>query len=185
MTKTEKKDIIKIDDLSFIKYIKASEIDSHIQTLASAITRDYHDKNPLFLAVLNGAFVFASDLVRKFDFICEISFARIKSYQGTQSTGNADIYLPHGLQIKDRHIILVEDIIDTGNTVAALLPILEKYEPKSISLAALLVKPEAHKHNINIDYPGIVIPNKFVVGYGLDYNEKGRNLPDLYQLYQP
>jgi hypoxanthine phosphoribosyltransferase len=178
------KEIIEVGDLSFIKYINARTIEEKVQEIADSIREDFHEKYPMFLVVMNGAFIYAADLIRKLDFPCELNFVRIKSYHGTESTGKIDIYMPPNLELKDRHIIIVEDIIDTGNTMAMFKPELETMGPASISLTSILVKPEAHKHDIVTDYPGFIIPNKFVVGYGLDYDGMGRNLKDLYQLYQ-
>ncbi len=179
------KDIVQIGDLSFKKYVSSSDIERKVQEIADAIREDFHEKYPMFLVVMNGAFIFAADLIRKLDFPCELNFVRIKSYHGTESSGKIDIYMPPNIDLKDRHLIIVEDIIDTGNTMAAFIPELKKYEPASIRLASILVKPDALKHDITTDYPGFIIPNKFVVGYGLDYDGMGRNLKDLYQLHQP
>ena len=177
------KEIVTINELSLIKYISAEEIEAKVQEIADSIREDFHEKYPMFLVVMNGAFIYAADLIRKLDFPCELNFVRIKSYHGTESTGEIDIYMPPNLDLKDRHIIVVEDIIDTGNTMAAFIPILQSHFPASVSLSSILVKPEAHKHDIVTQYPGFVIPDKFVVGYGLDYDGMGRNLKDLYQLY--
>ncbi len=181
-TKTEQ-DTVEVGDLTFVKYIEADALEEKVQEIADSIREDFHEKYPMFLVVMNGAFIYAADLIRKLDFPCELNFVRIKSYQGTESSGKIDIYMPPNIELKDRHLILVEDIIDTGNTMAAFIPELEKYAPASIQLTSILVKPEAHKHDIITKYPGFIIPNKFVVGYGLDYNGMGRNLKDLYQLY--
>ncbi len=175
---------VQIDELSFVKYIDASDIDVKIDEIADAIREDYHDKFPMFLVIMNGAFIYAADLLRKLNFPCELNFIRIKSYHGTSTTGKVDIYMPPNISFKDRHIIILEDIVDTGNTMAAFLPELEKSEPASIALSAILIKPEAHLHALEVKYPGFTIPNKFVVGYGLDYNGKGRNLKDIYQLLE-
>jgi hypoxanthine phosphoribosyltransferase len=177
-------DIIQVGDLQFAKYIDADTIESKVQEIADSIREDYHEKYPMFLVVMNGAFIYAADLIRKLDFPCELNFVRIKSYHGTESTGKIDIFMPPNIELKDRHLIIVEDIIDTGNTMAAFIPELQKFGPSSIRLSSILIKPEAHKHEIVTDYPGFVIPNKFVVGYGLDYDGMGRNLKDLYQLHQ-
>jgi hypoxanthine phosphoribosyltransferase len=177
-------DIIEVGNLKFAKYIDANTIETKVQEIADSIREDYHEKYPMFLVVMNGAFIYAADLIRKLDFPCELNFVRIKSYHGTESTGKIDIYMPPNIDLKDRHLIIVEDIIDTGNTMAAFIPELERYNPKSIKLTSVLIKPEAHKHDIVTDYPGFMIPNKFVVGYGLDYDGMGRNLKDLYQLHQ-
>lgn len=178
------KEIIEVGNLNFVKYIDDKTIEAKVQEIADSIREDYHEKYPMFLVVMNGAFIYAADLIRKLDFPCELNFVRIKSYHGTESSGNIDIYMPPNIDLKDRHLIIVEDIIDTGNTMAAFIPELKAYNPASIKLTSILIKPEAHKHDITTDYPGFIIPNKFVVGYGLDYDGMGRNLKDLYQLYQ-
>ncbi|MCO6464143.1 MAG: hypoxanthine phosphoribosyltransferase [Saprospiraceae bacterium] len=179
------KDLIQVGDLTFIKYIDAQDIGDKTAEIGDSIREDFHDKFPMLLVILNGAFMYAADLIRELNFPCEIYFIDIKSYEGTESTGTVKINMPSDIHIKGRHIIIVEDIIDTGNTIAALLPELQNMEPASIHLSAILVKPEAHKHDLKIDYPGFIIPKKFVVGYGLDYNGMGRNLKDIYQLYEP
>lgn len=174
--------LVHIDDLTFVKYIDVQAIDAKISEIADGIREDYHDKFPMFLVVMNGAFIYAADLIRKLDFPCELNFIRIKSYRGTESTGKVDIFMPPNIDFKDRYVIIVEDIIDTGNTMTAFMPELKRYEPAEIAITSILVKPEAHQHKIDIKYPGFNIPDKFVVGYGLDYNSKGRNLKDIYQL---
>lgn len=184
MSTIQNQDIIQVGDLQFVKYIDATTIEAKVQEIADSIREDFHEKYPMFLVVMNGAFIYAADLIRKLDFPCELNFVRIKSYHGTESTGKIDIYMPPNIELKNRHLIIVEDIIDTGNTMAAFIPELQNYNPSSIKLTSILIKPEAHKHDIVTDYPGFVIPNKFVVGYGLDYDGMGRNLKDLYQLYQ-
>jgi hypoxanthine phosphoribosyltransferase len=176
-------EIVHIDDLSFVKYISHQEIQQKVNEIAVNLTLDYADKNPMFLVVMNGAFIFAADLIRQLSFSCELNFVRIKSYHGTESSGKIDIYMPPNINLRDRHIIIIEDIIDTGNTMAAFLPELWKHQPLSIALTSILIKPDAHLHHIVTKYPGFIIPNKFVVGYGLDYDGKGRNLKDLYQLF--
>lgn len=175
--------LISIDDLRFVQYISEAEIQSKVRDIASEIASTFRDKNPVFLVVMNGAFIFAADLIRQFDFPCELSFVRIKSYHGTQSSGNIDVYMPPGLELSGRHVVIIEDIIDTGTTMAEFMPICEGLCPASISLSAILIKPDAHKVEIKTDFPGFIIPNKFVVGYGLDYNGQGRNFKDIYQLY--
>jgi hypoxanthine phosphoribosyltransferase len=173
---------IQIDDLQFVRYITAENIDRKINEIARKLQDDLSDKYPMFLVVMNGAFIFAADLMRKLDFPCELNFVRIKSYQGTQSSGNVDIFMPPDIQIRDRYIVIVEDIIDTGLTITSFRKYLQNLHPADIRLTSILIKPEAHLHPVHTDYPGFSIPDLFVVGYGLDYNGKGRNLPDLYQL---
>lgn len=173
---------IQIEELHFVPYISAEEIDHKIQEIADALHEKLADKYPMFLVVMNGAFIYAADLLRKLDFPCELNFVRIKSYQGTQSSGKVDIYMPPDIQLKDRHLVIVEDIIDTGRTLTSFMEYLEQHHPASIHISAILVKPEAHLFPIKTDFPGFLVPDKFVVGYGLDYNGKGRNLKDLYHL---
>lgn len=184
MTKDQYKEIIAVGDLRFTKYISALDIEQKVEEIADSIREDFHEKYPMFLVIMNGAFIFAADLIRKLEFPCELNFVRISSYHGTESTGTVTFSMPLQLDFKDRHIIVVEDIIDTGNTMAAFIPALMEQGPASVSLTSILVKKEAHRHPIKTDYPGFDIPNKFVVGYGLDYHGMGRNLKDLYQLYQ-
>ena len=173
---------IKIGDLTFEEYINHADIEKKVSQIAESISDRYHGKTPLFLVIMNGAFMFAADLIRHLNFAAEVVFIRVKSYHGTQSSGNINIYMPEDVDIKGRHIILLEDIIDTGDSMSALIPELLKKEPESLSLTAILIKPEAHQHEITIDFPGFEIPNKFVIGYGLDYDGIGRNLRDIYQL---
>ncbi len=181
---SKEKESIVVGDLTFVKYIPAATLEKKVQEIADSIREDFHEKYPMFLVVMNGAFIYAADLIRKLDFPCELNFVRIKSYHGTESSGKIDIYMPPNIELENRHLIIVEDIIDTGNTMAAFIPELWSYRPASISLTSILVKPEAHLHDIKTQYPGFIIPNKFVVGYGLDYDGMGRNLKDLYQLHQ-
>jgi len=173
---------VQIEDLQFVKYIHAVDIHQKITDIAQELTIDYGTKCPMFLVVMNGAFMFAADLIRELHFPAEITFVRVKSYHGTQSTGNIEITMPPDINLEGRHLIIIEDIIDTGNSMAAFIPEMEKLKPASIKICAILVKPEAMKHDTKVDYQGFSIPNKFVVGYGLDYNGKGRNLKDIYQL---
>ncbi|MFZ1705169.1 MAG: hypoxanthine phosphoribosyltransferase [Saprospiraceae bacterium] len=173
---------IQIGDLTFVEFISQEEILRKVEDIAHQISKEHHDKVPLFLVIMNGAFMFAADLIRKLDFPAELVFIRVKSYHGTESTGNIKIFMPEEVTLAGRHVIILEDIIDTGNSMSSLLPALEKMSPASLTLTAILVKPEAHQHDIPITYPGFEIPNKFVVGYGLDYNGIGRNLPAIYQL---
>lgn len=182
MNALEQDTTVKIGTLDFVKYLDAVRIEEKVAEMAAAISNDFKDKYPMFLVVMNGAFIFAADLIRKLDFPCELNFVRIKSYHGLESTGKIDVFMPPNISLENRHLIIVEDIIDTGNTMAAFIPQLMTYHPISISLTSILVKPDAHQHPIITHYPGFVIPNKFVIGYGLDYDGMGRNLKDIYQL---
>jgi hypoxanthine phosphoribosyltransferase len=173
---------ITLHDLTFEPFISEHLIETKVKQIALSISHDYADSKPMVLVVMNGAFVYAADLVRHFEIQCDIEFINIKSYKGTESMGDAIIQWPEHIDVTHRDVIIVEDIIDTGNTMAKLVPFLETKGPRSIAATAILIKPDAAKHSIEIKYPGISIPNHFVVGYGLDYNGLGRNLKDVYQL---
>lgn len=169
-------------DKSFKPYLTSSEISLAIQKIANQINLDYQDKNPLFIAILNGSFIFASDLFKKIDIPAEISFIKLASYQGTKSTGNVITAIGLETDLFGRHVVVLEDIIDTGKTLSAFLPQLQHQQPKSLKVCTLLHKKEATKFPIAIDYLGFEIPDLFVVGYGLDYNGYGRNLDQIMQI---
>lgn len=173
---------IQVHDKTFVPYISAGEIAGKIKEMASLIDKDYEGKRPLFIAVLNGSFIFASDLFRQLSIEAEISFIKLASYKGTTSTGNVITAIGLEESLHLRHVILLEDIIDTGKTLHEFLPQLEHQGPASIEVAALLTKPDALKFPVHPKYAGFEIPNKFVVGYGLDYDGLGRNIPEIYQL---
>lgn len=174
--------MIQVKDLNFERYLSEADIQRRIQLLALQIERDYQGKNPLFIGVLNGAFVFIADLLRYCNLDCEISFVRLSSYQGTQSTGEIKELIGLKKDVKNRHLIIVEDIVDTGKTMHHFLQGIEKMQPASVTLASLLSKPSARQREVTIDYLGFEIPDLFVVGYGLDYEGSARNLKDIYQL---
>ena len=171
---------IQIKDRLFKPYIDRSSIDSAVKRLAAQMNKDLAGKRPLFLCVLNGAFMFAADLFREINVDAEITFIRMKSYEGTQSTGI--IKQIYGLQedIKDRTVVIVEDIVDTGFTMQNLKKQLEYKNPKEIKVATLLFKPDSLQCDVKLDYVAFEIPKAFIVGYGLDYDELGRNLKDIY-----
>lgn len=173
---------IQIGDKSFNLLIGSDEIHKRVVEMSRQIVLDYKDQTPILLCLLNGSYMFAADLSRQLDIPLEISFIKISSYAGMQSTGQVNTIL--GLQgdISGRDILVVEDIIDTGTTVHELLKELKTKQPASIKLATLLAKPDALKYDMHIDYTGFDIADKFVVGYGMDYNELGRNLPGIYVL---
>ena len=173
---------IKVKDKDFEISIDAFTIDAAVQKMANDINRDYEGKNPLFLAILNGSFVFAADLIRKITIPCQISFVKLASYSGTSSTEEVRELIGLNEDLSGRHLIIVEDIVDTGITLERLLQDLEKFKPASVKLACFTFKKEAFKKNFRIDYLGITIPNESVVGYGLDYDGYGRNLPDIYKI---
>jgi len=176
--------LITLHDKTFVPFISEKEINQAIKKLAIKISADYKNETPLFLGVLNGAFMFLGELLKSYKGECEVSFVKLASYEGTTTTGKMKNLIGLNESIENKHIIVVEDIVDTGHTLEYLMEYLNKMKPKSIKTATLFFKPEAYKKNINIDYIGIEIPNKFIVGYGLDYDGLGRNLPEVYQLKQ-
>jgi len=173
---------IKLLDKEFKIFIKDNEIQKIVESISTNINK-LQVKNPLFIAVLNGSFLFASDIMRKITLPdAEISFIKLSSYSGTKSTGNVNELIGLNKQIKNRNVIILEDIVDTGNTLEKIIKILKEKKVASYKIATLLFKPDAYTKNINIDYIGKSIKNDFVVGYGLDYDEIGRNLPHIYKL---
>lgn len=180
----EGKERIKVKDKFFTKYIDAQDILKAVKKVSDEIYADYSKEVPLFLCVLNGSFMFASDLMKEYDGICEISFIRLSSYQGTQTTEEVKTLIGLTQDIKNRDVIILEDIIDSGITVSHLLEDLQQYSPASLKVASLLFKPEAVKTAIKPDYIGIEIPKDFIVGYGLDYDGFGRNLSDIYKIIE-
>ena len=168
--------------LTFVPYIERQRIDERIGELARQIEKDCSGKNPLFLCVLNGAFPFAADLFRAVKMDAEISFIRLKSYDGMGSTGVVKEVIGLQEDIEGRTVIIVEDIIDTGNTIAGLLETLGSRNPGELKVATLLFKPEVLKRDVKPDYVGFEIPSKFIIGFGLDLDGKARNLPDIYVL---
>ena len=179
---TNIEETIKIKDLEFIPYVTHSDILERIRELAININDDYKNKNPLFIAVLNGSFMFASDLMKQVDVRSELTFIKVSSYEGIESTGSIKEMIGIGQSITDRHIVIIEDIVDTGNTITHLLNEMSKMDPSSIEVVTLFSKPESHETKLYIKYTGFDIPNKFIVGYGLDYDGYGRNYQDVYQL---
>ncbi len=173
---------IQLHDLYFKPYLSEAAIQSRVRELGQQIQLDYAGQQPLFIGILNGAFMFAADLARACNMDADFAFVRLKSYEGTSSSGQVITMIGLKAPIAGRHLILVEDIIDTGRTLHAFLPQLQEQGPASVRIAALLSKPAAREHPLEADYTGFEIPNRFVVGYGLDYNELGRNLPAIYQL---
>jgi hypoxanthine phosphoribosyltransferase len=174
--------MIQVLDKTFVPYLNATQIAEQIAKLGKQISEDFKDKNPLFIGILNGSFMFASDLYKNIDVPSEISFVKLASYKGTTSTGAVINMIGLDKDLFERHVIIIEDIVDTGNTLHSFLPTLQHQQPASISIATLLQKPEALQHPLDVKYIGFEIPNKFVVGYGLDYDGYGRNLPEIYQI---
>lgn len=174
--------MVNIHGKKFVPYISEEDIKAKIQEVASQISLDYADKKPLFIAILNGSFMFASDLFKELTIEAEICFIKLASYKGTKSSGQVLTAIGLDEDVNDRHVIIVEDIVDTGKTLSTFLPQLHHGQPKSLKLVALLNKPEATTHPITIDYLCFSIPDKFVVGYGLDFDGLGRNLKEIYQI---
>jgi len=171
---------IQLHDRTFEPYLSEETILKAIDKMAQKINQDYHDKSPLIIPVLNGAFMVAADLLKRINVKCEISFTKLSSYSGTSTTGTVKTLIGLGDDIEGRDIILLEDIVDTGITLEKLEEEVEKFKPKSVKVATLLVKPDAYHFRIPLAYVGLEIPNKFIVGYGLDYDGLGRNLRDIY-----
>ena len=173
---------MRVKDRDFDLLLSEDTILSRVHALAQQIDQDYADEPPILVAVLNGAFMFTADLARRISVPTEITFIKVKSYQQFQSTGQHKEYIGLEVPIRDRHVIIVEDIVDSGNTVRQLSQQFAEQNPKSIAVASLLFKPQAVEHDIELAYVGFEIPNDFVVGYGLDYDGFGRNLRAIYTL---
>jgi len=173
---------VQLHDLSFEPFISQAQIEERIKSIAADLKTDFGDKRPIFLAILNGSFVFAADFVRQCDFDCELSFIKLASYDGLNSTGALQTMIGLTDDLTNRDVIILEDIVDTGNTIHQFIPTLLDAKPASITTVALLVKPDSLQHDIEIAHVAFEIPPKFVVGYGMDYKGLGRNLPAIYQL---
>ncbi|PLX23629.1 MAG: hypoxanthine phosphoribosyltransferase [Marinilabiliales bacterium] len=174
---------VKLHDKEFKVSISGNEIQEAIVKMAKKINADYKDKEtPLFISILNGSFMFTADLFKHIDFVCEVTFLKLTSYRGTASTGAVRQLIGVNESIEGRDVIVLEDIVDTGITLEQILGQLKSFEPSSVRVASLLFKPEAYQKDLTIDYIGMEIPNDFIVGYGLDYDGLGRNLPDIYSL---
>ncbi|CCY84692.1 hypoxanthine phosphoribosyltransferase [Prevotella sp. CAG:1185] len=177
-------DPIKIHDKKFKISYPESEILERVKAVADRINKDMAGKNPLFLAVLNGSFIFAADLMRMITIPCEISFVKLASYQGTMSTGKIKEVIGINEDISGRTVIIVEDIVESGLTMKRMIDSLGTRNPESVHICTLLLKPEKLTVDLNIEYAAMEIPNDFIVGYGLDYNQQGRNLRDIYTLVE-
>lgn len=176
--------MVQIKDKKFKTFIPEATIQERMKAVAEKINKDMAGKNPLFLAVLNGSFVFAADLMRYITIPSEISFVKLASYQGTQSTGAVKEVIGINEDLEGRTVIIVEDIVDTGNTMKRMLETLGTRKPESLHICTLLLKPGKLKVNLNIEYVAMEIPNDFIVGYGLDYDQQGRNLRDIYTVVE-
>ena len=173
---------VRILDKEFELFIEASTIQESIKSVAADINNELKDKNPIFVAVLNGSFMFAGDLMKQVSIPCEITFVRIASYKGMSSTKDMKEVLGLNEDIKGRTVVIVEDIVDTGHTIERLIHQFTALEPKEIKIATLLFKPNALVKDIKPDYVALKIPNDFIVGFGLDYDGYGRNLQDIYKI---
>ena len=175
-------ELIKIHDKTFEPYISAQQLEEINARMAAEVYQDLGESRPVFVAVLNGSFMFAADFVRHYKGECEISFVKMSSYKGTQSTGKVHELIGLSGSVEGRDVVILEDIVDTGNTLEEIYRIFKDKKVKSFRIATLFFKPDAYKKDFKIDYVGKPIPNRFIVGYGLDFDEVGRNLPQVYQL---
>lgn len=173
-------ELTNIHGRSFRLLLTPEQIAARVAEVGAAITADYSGKNPVFLAVLSGSFIFAADLVRQCPISCEVVFVKLASYTGMQSTGTVSTHLGIQADLRGRHVIVVEDIVDSGRTLASFLPEVQSLGVASLEVASLLLKPAAMTHPVNIRYLGFELPEDFLVGYGLDYDGLGRNLPGIY-----
>ena len=171
---------IELHNRKFNLFIDANSIQNAIDNVANDISRDYKDRNPVFLGVLNGSFLFTADVVRRFEGNCEVNFIRLASYQGTDSTGTIKEVMGLNENIKNRDVLILEDIVDSGNTLEYIIEVLRSHKPRSLKVATFLFKPKAYLKDIPVDYVGIEVGNEFLVGYGLDFDGHGRNLEDVY-----
>jgi len=173
---------IRLHDKDFVPFISAQELDFAIQNMAKQIEDDFADDVPVFVGILNGSFMVVSDFMKHYKGSCEVSFIKMASYEGTASTNEVKQLIGLNQDLSGRTVIIIEDIVDTGNTIEELKDLFKKQNVKHFKIATLFFKPEAYKKDIKLDYVGIRIPNKFIVGFGLDYDGLGRNLPEVYQL---
>ena len=174
--------MIQLHDKQFVPFISAKEIELAISKMAVQVEADFGDEIPVFVGVLNGAFMVVSDFMKAYKKPCEVNFLKMSSYEGTASTNEVKQLIGLNQDLTGRSVIVIEDIVDTGNTLVELKELFKAQNVKHFKIATLFFKPEAYKKDIEIDYVGIRIPNKFIVGYGLDYDELGRNLPEVYKL---
>lgn len=174
--------VIRIHDKEFVKTIPAEEIAAQVKRVADNINRDYAGKRPLLLGVLNGCFMFMSDLMKNLELECEVSFVKLSSYQGSETTGTVTEVIGLTESIEGRDVIIVEDIVDTGLTMHKMLEVLAESNPASLAIASLFLKPARLRVSVDVKYSAFEIPDRFIVGYGLDYDGLGRNLPDVYDV---
>lgn len=173
---------VQLKDKKFVELISKDIIDDSVQEVADAINEEMDGLNPIFICVLNGAFMFASDLLKKITIDCEVAFVKVASYEGTESSGKVKSLIGLNIDISDREVILVEDIVDTGQTIEQLIDDIKHQNPADIRVATLLFKSQMYQKDIPIDYVAMKVGNEFMVGYGLDYNQLGRNLDSIFVL---
>jgi hypoxanthine phosphoribosyltransferase len=174
--------MIQLHDKQFVPFISAKEIEFAIGKMVAQIEDDFADETPVFIGVLNGSFMVVSDFMKAYKKPCEVSFIKLASYEGISSTDEVKQLIGLNQDLSGRSVIIIEDIVDTGNTLVELKELFKKQNVKHLRIATLFFKPEAYRKDIKIDYIGVRIPNKFIVGFGLDYDGLGRNLPEVYQL---
>lgn len=177
-------DIIKIKDKEFSLFLSQQQIETAIDNIAKKIEKDLAGSDPLFVAVLNGSFMFASELMKRINIPAEITFVKLSSYSGTSTTGNIKEIIGLTDSIENRTVVIIEDIVDTGNTIEKIITELGEQKPKEIKISTLLFKPDALKKQVKLDYVALEIPSDFIVGYGLDYDGYGRNLPNIYKVVE-
>ena len=180
MPKPQAASMVQLYDKKFKPFITKEAINSAVLKMAEKIQSDYEGMNPVFIGVLNGSFLIVADLVREFTWDCEVSFVKMASYEGTNTTGVVNELIGLNHSIENRHVVIIEDIVDSGNTVEKLVELIGEDNPASLKIATLLYKPKAYQKQIPIDYVAIEVGNEFLVGYGLDYDGLGRNLKDIY-----
>ncbi len=177
-------EIVQLHNKRFKKFISYDQLQKSIANLVADINKDYAQKNPVFIGVLNGSFLFCADVIKDYNGDCEVAFIRLASYSGTESSGNVNQLMGLSIDLKAKDVIVLEDIVDTGNTLEAIMDTINLQEPSSIKIATLLFKPEAYKKKYPVDYVAIEVGNEFLVGYGLDYDGLGRNLKDIYKIVE-
>ncbi len=178
------KEIVQVHDKHFKLFIPEEKIQKEVTRIAREMNRELAHKDPIFLGILDGAFMFASDLYKQLSFPCQITFLKLASYSGTKSTGTVKQLIGINLDLKDRVVVVLEDIVDTGVTLETIIRQLSGYQPEEIRVATFLHKPDATIREVKLDYVGMEIPNDFILGYGLDYDGYGRNFKEIYQLVQ-
>lgn len=174
--------MIHLHDKTFVPFISSDEIKFAIENMAKQMSDDFFNETPIFIGVLNGSFMVLSDLMRNYRGMCEVEFVKLASYEGTQSTNEVKQLIGLNRNLEGKTVVIIEDIVDTGNTIEELKAILKEQNVKHLKIATLFLKPDVFKKDIKLDYVGMRIPNNFIVGFGLDYDGLGRNLPDVYQV---